>query len=335
MKEAQAVLEAIETGRHGEVLTRGDAASWRRVARLLHPDMAAANGIDADRASTAFAAASAWFQGAASGPTVTLTTKTTSYALGAKIADGSSSVLYRAKAGDGNTVVAKMARKPANNDLLDAERDALTDLAGIVAQHDWLTMRYPRLLDSLRHRDAGTRAVRRVNILNDLTDGWYSLAQVKQAYPNGLDGRDWAWMHRRLLFAIGGAELAGRVHGAIVAENVLIHPAWHELALVGWSFSVKSGARLDAKIGSKIDRYAPEAIDGPVTTATDLYMAHRLMLDMLAGTEREQRDFAARVTTDSPGRRPDVASLLVSYDELVVRLYGPKKFRPFTMPATA
>lgn len=328
------VLEAVEAGRFESVMTRGDKKSFRRLARLLHPDVALNNGIDPQRAHSAFEAASSWFNGQTrTSSKVILTTRTNSYVLGEKVADGTVSVVYQAKAGDSASVVAKMARKPAHNDFLDAERDTLKALAEVGQQHDWLSSFYPPLVDALRHRDAETHAVRRVNILGERPGRWFTLAQVAAAYPSGLDGRDWAWMHRRLLAAIGGAGLANRVHGAIVPENILIEPTQHWLKLVGWSFAVEPGQVLPGRVASRSDLYPPEALAGePVTEATDIFMAHKVMSTMLARSERAQLAFAAGCTQTSPGLRPDVAGLVVEYDELVVRLYGPKKFRPFVMP---
>jgi hypothetical protein len=44
--------------------------------------------------------------------------------------------------------------------------------------------------------------------------------------------------------------------------------------------------------------------------------------------------FARGCLLASPGRRPqDAWRLLAEFDELLERLYGPRTFRPFAMPA--
>ena len=48
------------------------------------------------------------------------------------------------------------------------------------------------------------------------------------------------------------------------------------------------------------------------------------------------RAFLRGCTLPNPAARPqDAWSLLAELDDLLDRLYGPRAFRPFTMPATA
>lgn len=159
---------------------------------------------------------------------------------------------------------------------------------------------------------------------------------MKDALPTGLDGRDWAWIHRRLLTALAGAHLAGLVHGAVLPENILIHPEGHGVVLAGWSFATRPGRVLAGRVRSAEDFYPPEASGGTVTSETDIYMAHALMLWMLAPEERRQRAFARGCMQDEPRMRPDAAGLLQEYDELLDDLYGKRTFRVFpTIPTAA
>jgi hypothetical protein len=161
-----------------------------------------------------------------------------------------------------------------------------------------------------------------------------TLKEVQNAYPHGLDGRDYAWMHRRLLKALAGAHQIGLVHGAVTAENVLVHPEQHGIVLVGWSFAVESGQRLLAT--SKTIAYPPEVAAGePVTAATDVHMAHTLMAGLLHTNEHRQIAFAKGCLQEHPHRRPDAADLLGEYDDLLEELYGPRVFRPFALPEGA
>lgn len=125
------------------------------------------------------------------------------------------------------------------------------------------------------------------------------------------------------------------MHGAVLAENVLVHPEHHGVVLVGWSLSTAEGGSLPGMVASA-DSYPPEAATkGTVTHKTDVYMAARLMQSMLRPGERRQRAFAQGCTQTAPRMRPDAAGLLREYDNLLSDLYGSRKFRPFHLPAIA
>lgn len=335
--------------------TRKVKRLYRQLAFLLHPDHD--NGLDHADASDAFAKLGEfhrlWTTATTSTSTpatapqannkITLTTRRGTYVLGDPVGTGTVATLFAGESINGPVVV-KMPRTPASSRFIENERAAYKALGAMLVQpeQDWLIPYYPMLLDTATHRATDTREQRKVNILNSFTaaDGWYSLADVRKAYPNGLDGRSYAWMHRRLLRAVGGAHLAGLVHGAVLPENVLIHPQFHGVVLAGWSFAAPIGGTLLGRVGSQTFHYPPEAEAGPVTPAVDVYMAHALMIHMLSGgagqnPERRQRAFARGCMQDSPGMRPSIGSLLVEYDDLLADLYGKRTFTPFHMPATA
>jgi hypothetical protein len=59
---------------------------------------------------------------------------------------------------------------------------------------------------------------RHANLIGRLT-GFHSLAEVRAAFPAGIDPQDAAWMWRRLLVAVGAAHRAGVIHGAVLPET--------------------------------------------------------------------------------------------------------------------
>lgn len=358
------LLKQVETASTAEDLfgpvTHQDKAlrSAKRLHRAyaihLHPDRAGERGIDRTRATNAFAklgllyerwakasdasASRAMARNIKAPSRITLTSKSRAYILGDLIAKGTLANVYRAESATAPVAV-KMPRNASSSKFIEAERTALTALRAMVADGNaWLGPYYPRLLDAMTHRAEGAPEQRKVNVLDDLSReaGFFSLAEVKEAIPDGLDGRDWAWIHRRLLTAIAGAHLAGVVHGAILPENVLIHPAGHGVVLAGWSFATRPGGMLEGRVQSRKDFYPPEAVGGPIFPESDIYMAHALMLSMLAPGERRQRAFADGCMQREPRMRPDAASLLQEYDELLEELYGKRTFRVFPyIPAAA
>ncbi|MFC7616189.1 adenylate cyclase [Actinokineospora soli] len=295
----------------------------RALALVLHPDRV---GGDDARAHAASAKVTRFHSMWLRSDRVVMRTARSAYPITARHAVGSVANVYRT---DGPHVV-KVVRNPALNPLLHAEWDALRRLGKLADEHPWLRPYYPRLVDESGDVGRGERAF---TVLEALVDGFATLADVRRAFPSGLDGRDYAWMHRRLLRAIAGAHRVGLVHGAIVAENVLVHPEQHGIVLAGWTFAVTAGERLLAT--DKAISYPPEVRAGhPVTAATDVHMAHTLMLDLLADSEHRQRTFARWCTQDDPHRRPDTVDLLTEYDDMLEELYGERTFRPFALPRT-
>jgi hypothetical protein len=218
---------------------------------------------------------------------------------------------------------------------MSAERDALSEIAASAeGGHEWLRAYFPRLVDRVDHLDPTTGERRTVNVLECLATGFVTLADVRRAHPAGLDPRDWAWMHRRLLRALAATHRAGWVHTAVTADNVLIHPERHGVVLAGWSFATREGLPVAAVIGSQRANYPPEAAEAaPATGRWDVFMAHRLMLAMLApDAPKPLRAFALGCLQPRPRLRPTAADLLDEFDELLDRLYGPRRFRPFAMP---
>lgn len=294
---------------------------FHALASVLHPDVVGPGDKRAHEASANLTRLHhEWTKSAV----VELRTRTGVYRVGEPFAVGSVANLYET---DGPHVV-KVVRNPALNPLLHGEWLALRKLERFTDWNPWLRPYYPRLLDTSGDVAKGARAF---TVLDPLIDGFVTLADVKRAYPEGLDGRDYAWMHRRLLKALAGAHQAGLVHGAVTAENVLVHPEQHGIVLVGWSFAVETGQRLLAT--SRTISYPPEVVAGKaVTGATDVHMAHTLMLDLLAPDERRQIAFAKGCLQGRPSSRPEAVDLLTEYDDLLEDLYGPRVFRPFALP---
>lgn len=320
----------------GSADARRRARRTQRVLALhLHPDRLAA-GVDPARATAAFVKATdlyeAWSQQVDGGASGALVGRRGTYRLGGIVARGTVANVYDVPGAD---AVVKLARRPASSRFVRNERTALRALAELTARRDgaWLAPYFPRLLDTATIVDPATKERLEADVLTSLTraDGFFSLAQVRQAVPDGLDGRDWAWMQRRLLRALAGAHEAGVVHGAVLPENVLIHPRDHGVVLAGWSFATQPGRPPQGRVASQAAAYPPEvtAPGGVLTPATDVAMLGALGLAMLRPGETAQRRFAQGCRQTAPAMRPRAADLLEEYDDLLDRLYGARRFRPF------
>ncbi|MGW9346703.1 molecular chaperone DnaJ [Nocardiopsis flavescens] len=325
----------------GTAVPAAATAAHRGLARLLHPDTPAGDAGLFTRLTGMWTRYREAVQGRIGFDDHVVVTSSRSYHVGpSPLASGDVADLYpvRYRDGDWRDAVLKVPRAPRDNDLMQAEATAL----GRIREKGPREARafFPRLLESIRHRDAATGVERRANALDRL-EGFHSLADVRRAYPDGIDPRDAAWMWRRLLVALDAASRAGVVHGAVVPEHVLIHPGEHGLVLVDWCYSVTAHAartapHIPAMVPHRKDFYPPEVAERrPASVRTDIYMATRCVEYVTAGRlPRELRSFARGCTLPAADQRPsDGFTLLIELDEALERLYGPRRFRPFTMPA--
>ncbi|MER6177698.1 lipopolysaccharide kinase InaA family protein [Streptosporangium sp. NPDC001681] len=318
MTRAEAIA-LVTAARTPDDLFGGGSAhrSYRRLARLLHPDLA-----PGAEAAEAFARlAKLWAaRGGAPGPAAetVITTGRGTYRIGGVFRRGASAVLYES----GPDTLLKLPRSHADNDLMCREANALETIA---RDGDPLLLPYvPRLVDSFRHRRDGVE--RRANVISRVPDGFVSLDEVRRRRPV-LDARDVAWIWRRLLVAVGAAHRAGVVHGAVFGHHVLVHPVDHGLVLVDWSQSVPLGTPLTALVTRHRDDYPPEVLARkPATPATDIHLATRSVAALMGDQAPTPiRRFVRGSLLSPPG---DAWRLLGELDDLLDDLYGPRKYRP-------
>ncbi|WP_433218426.1 serine/threonine protein kinase [Dactylosporangium sp. CS-047395] len=308
-------IALVERATAEELFGGGDAhGRYRTLAKLVHPDAAGPRG------TKAFARlAELWRdRGTIRTPRGTYSTDVLEYR-------GDLANLYRVPEGH-----LKLVRDPSCNDLMAREAAALRRMA----EHgDPRYLPYvPRLVDAFRHKSAAG-ATRRANVIAVSAAGLCSLRTVQEKRPHGLDPRDAAWMWRRLLVALGLAHRAGVVHGAVVPQHVLIEPSDHGVILVDWCYSVSTpGERIPAIVPG-FD-YPSEVLSrGTPGAYTDIAMAASVMAGLMGDrAPKALRRFADGCRLASPRQRPDDAwKLLGELDELLHRLYGPRKFRPFSL----
>lgn len=343
MNETTAAFEAVERATRPSDLfgTGTDAAAhaaarrrYRHLVGLVHPDV-----VPHDRTGRAAAAIGKLIRlyreyvrvGASTG--TALVGDHNLYTFGSDGVAGSVADVYRGCSDEGEHVVVKIPRKPPSNALMDAERDSLLAIhASGAGGNDWLRHYFPRFVDRIEHRDPATRERRSINVLNDIGGAFVTLADVRSAYPDGVDPRDYVWMHRRLLRGIAAAHRAGWAHTALTADDVLIEPERHGVVVAGWSYATRIG---DVPPLAAIAEHPPEAASMmPVTEGWDVYMAHGLMLDMIGvQAPKRLRTFATGCRQKDPRHRPSAVDLLTEFDDLLKDLYGRRRFRPFTMPA--
>lgn len=322
------LIEKARTAR--DLFPESDAARgrYRRLAKLVHPDV---NDND-PRAESAFARLQKlWNEfsngGLSASSAVAYQTKRHTYEVGNLLARGDISNVYAATYDAGHErVVIKMPRSPVNSDLIVNEITTLKTLSSEVPEN--LKMFHPTMVDSFRHRDVASGKDRRAVVLQEL-EGFYTLAQVIAAYPQGIEGRDLAWIARRLFVALAAAHDVDIAHGAVTPENVMIHPTMHGVVLIDWVHakpfgetltSISSPYRLD--YGTKIAKPLDHRLDVQMSSHT---------LESLLG-RRPAKPFRAFFKGCRVSSAPPAGQLFQEFDELLTRLYGKRKYHPFTMP---
>ncbi len=279
---------------------------YRRLAGLTHPDKH-------PEAESSFKKLSGlWAQYGSPAPAV----------IHGDIAD-----LFRS--GDGSTIL-KLARNPRDSDLMQREVTALRTLAG--GSDASVSVFFPRLLSAGRQKDPATGITRWGSTLR-YASGWVTARDIREAYPGGIDPRDAAWMFRRLLTALGYAHRAGIVHGAVLPEHLLLHTGLHGGMLIDWCYSCTKGQTIPAIVKRHYFFYPEEVMKKrPPADVTDLYMAGNMLLYLMSDEACSQLTAFARGSMLMK-HVPPAHALLAQFDELLERLYGPPKFRIFTMPA--
>lgn len=310
---------------------------YRKLARIVHPDTAGEwRRVQAEAIFAKLGRLYAEQTGAGTGDgRFTLTTRKRTYVASRAVFKDEITTTYPClwmEDDEEHEGLMKMPRSPRDSDLMQAEAEALRKIhEGDERWHPFV----PELVESFRHRDLKTKTERRVNVTVGRPTGWYSLAEVHDAYWRGLHPKDAAWMWRRVLTVLGAAHACGLVHGAVVPENILILPEKHGLMLVNWCYSVPMNTAVRAIPKGSHAFMPPEVLaKEPATQATDIYVASKVMLWLMGERAPVQlRSFVKGCTLGREAMRPhDAWKLLREYDDLLERLYGKRKFRAFRMP---
>ena len=256
------------------------------------------------------------------------------------------SAMFQNVKGEKKPVVLKVARSPRDADLLANEMRVLTDLHSKTDAEALKFRRYlPRIIESTSVKVGSVN--RPVNVLS-MTKDSFSLSQIREANPEGIDAADMAWMWRRNLEILSWVHAQGYVHGAVLPPHILVHqsldPKAHFGRLVDWSYAVKIGSRIKAIASTYRGHYAPEVLaKEPATPATDIYMSACCAMGLLGLEYRGQADRVPRrilgllkaCTLARPSARyTDIAEVYAEFDAILKEAYGPPKFRAFAMPAS-
>jgi hypothetical protein len=252
--------------------------------------------------------------------------------------------------------VFKIARAAQSSALVANEAAILRQLHRADPQGRF-TRFLPQVQASMALSDDPQSQARQANVLRlheeiRSPDALYSLADVRNAYPSGVDARHVAWIWRRLLSVLGFAHTHGVVHTAVLPMHVLLEPVGHKLVLVDWCCAAQIADRRPVTVISAghSEWYGRSALRQPPTPMLDVALGARSMIDLLGG-DPVRAEFPAGaepalvryfrrclgLVSDGPtdAASPiasDAWKLLEDFDTLIEALWGPRRFQVLTMP---
>jgi serine/threonine protein kinase len=195
----------------------------------------------------------------------------------------------------------------------------------------------PRVLDQFRSAEG------RLGTALEALDG-YTLAQLRQRFPAGVEPRHVLWIFRRCLSALGLAHGKGILHAHLTPDHVLVRPSDHNLWLLDWGVAIHRPAETGETFRAIDPLYSPpEARRGqPPLPASDLYALARCMIFTLGGDPAREtlppatpapleRLIRALLKESSVQRPQDAWELYQTLDTIREELYGPHRFIEFVV----
>lgn len=307
---------------------------YRRLAALVHPDTAddahkADAGVAFARLSALHDAAVMSIAAGTYGATRVVQAEVRSKKRLYRVYDVTDTtgptVIYDAGFDDPSGVdtacVLKIAGAPRDNDLVKTEIDALKVLNGLDTPGF-----FPKMIDSFAYRQPDR--TQRTAVVTQPPEGFHPLTDVIAAYPNGVHPKDMAWMWRRVLAAAGIAHRAGLTHNALDVRTIHIHPEQHGVMLTDWTASSKLPDGRTKYVASDEGNYPSRVLDKqPATPGDDIWMAAEAMRQITGPMPVQLTAFLRGCQLFAQPQ--DAWAVQTEFDDLIGRLWGARKFRPF------
>ena len=155
-----------------------------------------------------------------------------------------------------------------------------------------------------------------------LEEGAYSLVEVANRRSGGLDGRDWAWMLRRVLMVL---EAGGRQPN-LDERNFLVYPSAHGIVILGWQPQPDPSLYPLDQLTELMVNYLVEAKDADE------------LIHLVRGFSkafRSNRDGQSQLKIDPDGSLFSYQNALDELTFKLSRLYGPPSFHELELDSEA
>lgn len=303
------------------------AQIYKKLARKCHPDMFQST-TDKERAEKAFVhLAGLKNKTNSTSPTGVIKTKKHEYHLGNVVSTNEVFTNYKATYDAGHESASlAFLKSPKDTDLAESYSSSLKKLKEVPEKYRAF---YPSLLENFRYKNPSTHKDHSVIATKDI-EGFQPLSNVLSVYPNGIGGRDVAWIFRRMLVAVGNAHDIGLVHGAPTLDAFLINAELHGIILSEWQYSTEVGSSLKAVPQNYKNIYPDYALQKEsVSGRLDTYILAETASALLANNE--PRQLFAFFKGCKLSNTPNASVLLADFDKLLLRIYGKPKFSKFTL----
>jgi serine/threonine protein kinase len=273
-------------------------------------------------------------------PPVTIRTPSRTYTVGELCAIGDVADVYHATNGSDEYLL-KISRVPGGVPLMQHEFEILKELDNVGTMASTYRKYFPHAVETMRAKD---KIQKQVTAFSQVPgDKFYTLEQVRDRYPDGVDGRHLGWMYKRILEGLGYAHHKGIVHNATLPDNVIIMPSCHGVKLLDWKTATKGSEVLKVISGKYKNRgMYPEEVSQkkPTSPATDIYMATKCMVYLARDSKGQfPSTLSCRIvgyfrsaTIERQSMRPqDAWDYHEEFGEVLRSVYGPPKFYEFVM----
>lgn len=315
---------------YGELFPNGTKKEYRQLLKITHPDL---HPGKEDKAQRAFVhVTTIWKNKTApqsspadptSAPTNTIYTKRYEYVVDTdpKVINGVA--YYTAQT---QTIAEKLMLQTATNEAASKRMLAGASLLKQVraqAEDNFLEF-YPQPLDVFYQTVNNQK--RFATVLNLGEKQWFSLSQVKERYPQGIQGEDYAWIARRVYVALGVAHDNNVALVAPTLDSFYIQPETHGLKLVEWQYATELGQDATALPKASLVKHYK---DKKTRIKTDLKIAAEELNSLLSPKAPK----ALRMFAKGMGIAPTATArdALVELEELLADVYGPRRFHKFSM----
>ncbi len=266
------------------------------------------------------------------------------WAVSHRIAQGDISDVYRGGRARFPTelTILKILRDRKDIAQFDNEWDAIEALHNSNALGaDIFTKHIPQ---PVFHGDisAGSFAGKRINIFRWTSGFHHTLAEVMQAYPQGIPPRASIWIWRRILEVLSFIHASGMVHGAVLPSHLLAQENEHGILLVGYSVAGQIGEKLRS-ISKNSASFYPKFANFrlKLTKELDLSMSAKSIVAVLGG-EPESASLPTAVPSPlaeiiqrialSKTRSEDAWSIREELGTIAKEVFGTPQFIPIVMP---
>lgn len=232
-----------------------------------------------------------------------------------KIADLKTGIL------DGEKVIIKISRNPADNDLLLQESRAYQKIDEYVKGKAIEKVRdnhIGKLLHTFMFGD------RRVNVLK-----FYEKTVTLESVLGRVDAQSTVWIWKRMMAALNICHESGIIHNAVLPDNFLIDTDNHNGILIDFCYSTLSRPKIidiSYKGMYPPEVLAKESLDG----RADIFLAGNTIRKLCKNLPK-RLDSLAKACILNYGRLNSAKETYYDINEAAFALYGKPKFHPFQL----